>query len=345
MRFGKDHSFFAFEGVLGMGKGMSQPLHKETHSDQTFGQAAVALGYVADAQVQECLRIQAAMRQMGLDEQLGDIMTKKGYLTPQYHSNVLKKLGVQSSPIPGYAIQGKIGQGGMGIVYKATQTSVNRVVAIKILSGHATKDKTFVARFLQEAQSAANLNHPNIVGIYDWGQEDGTYFIVMEYVEGRSLRDLIRSEGLIDPGRAADITAEIASALAFAHRSGHVGADLGRAPRGDGAVLADHLAQGAPLDVLHDDEVRALLLAPVVDGDDVGVVEVGGRARLPAEALDERPVGRELGKEDLERDRTIQEEVSREEDLRHSAPGKVLHDLIPTVVNTQRHGQPRLGGA
>ena len=129
---------------------MSQP-QKETHTDQTFGQAAVGLGFVNEAQVQECIRIQATMRQMGLDEHLGEIMTKKGYLTPQQQYSVLKKLGVQTSPIPGYAIQAKIGQGGMGIVYKATQTSVNRMVAIKILSGNATKDKTYVARFLQEA--------------------------------------------------------------------------------------------------------------------------------------------------------------------------------------------------
>src|SRR6476659_6603869 len=177
---------FCIRGCIRNGEGMSQPLHKETHSDQTFGQAAVALGYVAEAQVQEGLRIQAAMRQMGLEEQLGDIMTKKGYLTPQYHSNVLKKLGVQSSPIPGYAIQGKIGQGGMGIVYKATQTSVNRVVAIKILSGHATKDKTFVARFLQEAQSAAHLNHKNLISAIDVGVSNGIYYFVMEFVTGKS---------------------------------------------------------------------------------------------------------------------------------------------------------------
>src|SRR5262245_45724946 len=119
---------------------MSQQPHSltQTHTDQTFGQAAVTLGYVTDAQVAECVKIQAAVRQMGLDEHLGDIMTKKGYLTPQQHSSVLKKIGVHTSPIPGYTIQGKIGQGGMGIVYKATQTSVNRVVAIKILSGNAT---------------------------------------------------------------------------------------------------------------------------------------------------------------------------------------------------------------
>ncbi len=88
------------------------------------------------------------------------------------------------------------------------------------------REPSFVERFRREAQAAANLNHPNIVSIYDWGQESGTYFIVMEYVEGRSLRELIQLDGPLEPGQAADIAAEIASALAFAHRSGVVHRDV-----------------------------------------------------------------------------------------------------------------------
>src|SRR6185436_8904805 len=160
---------------------MSQPQHSQTHTDQSFGQTAVTLGNVTEAQVAECVKIQASFRQMGLDEHLGDILTKKGYRTPQHRSSVLKKLGVHTSPIPGYTIQGKIGQGGMGIVYKATQTSVNRVVAIKILSGNATKDKTYVARFLHEAQAAGNLNHKNLIAAIDVGVSNGIYYFVMEY--------------------------------------------------------------------------------------------------------------------------------------------------------------------
>src|SRR6185295_20330128 len=153
---------------------MTQPASTSPgHTDQTFGQTAVSLGYVSELQVAECVKIQATMKQLGLDEPLGEILTKKGYITPQYHANVLKKLGVQTSPIPGYSILGKIGQGGMGVVYKATQTSVNRPVAIKILGGNATKDKTYVARFLQEAQAAANLNHKNLISAIDVGVSNG----------------------------------------------------------------------------------------------------------------------------------------------------------------------------
>src|SRR5258705_2132672 len=105
-----------------------------------------------------------------------------------------------------YHIEREIARGGMAEVYLALDQSLNRRVALKALFPEFAREPSFVERFRREAQAAANLNHPNIVSIYDWGQESGTYFIVMEYVEGRSLRDLIRSEGLIDPGRAADIT-------------------------------------------------------------------------------------------------------------------------------------------
>src|SRR5260221_13133246 len=125
-----------------------------------------------------------------------------------------------------YEIQREIAQGGMAEVYLAHDQLLDRPVALKALFPEYAREPSFVERFRREAQAAANLNDPNIVAIYDWGQEDGTYFIVMEYVEGRSLRDLIRSEAPIEPGQAAEITAEIASALAFAHRNGVVHRDV-----------------------------------------------------------------------------------------------------------------------
>jgi serine/threonine-protein kinase len=125
-----------------------------------------------------------------------------------------------------YEIQREIAQGGMAEVYLARDQLLDRPVALKALHPEYARDPTFVERFRREAQAAANLNHPNIVAIYDWGQDSGTYFIVMEYVEGRSLRDLMRSEGPIDAERAADIGAEIAAALSFAHHHGVVHRDV-----------------------------------------------------------------------------------------------------------------------
>jgi eukaryotic-like serine/threonine-protein kinase len=125
-----------------------------------------------------------------------------------------------------YEIQREVAQGGMAEVYLAHDQLLNRPVALKALFPEYAREPSFVERFRREAQAAANLNHPNIVAIHDWGQEEGTYFIVMEYVEGRSLRDLIRSEAPLDPSQASEITAETASALAFAHRSGVVHRDV-----------------------------------------------------------------------------------------------------------------------
>jgi serine/threonine protein kinase len=125
-----------------------------------------------------------------------------------------------------YEIQREIAQGGMAEVYLGRDQLLDRPVALKALHPEYARDPTFVERFRREAQAAANLNHPNIVAIYDWGQDSGTYFIVMEYVEGRSLRDLMRAEGPLDAERAADIGAEIAAALSFAHRNGVVHRDI-----------------------------------------------------------------------------------------------------------------------
>ena len=114
----------------------------------------------------------------------------------------------------------------MADVFLARDELLDRPVAVKVLFPEFASDPAFVERFRREAQAAANLNHPNIVGVYDWGQEGGTYFIVMEYIEGRSLADIIRAEGPIEPDRAAEITADVAAALSFAHRNGLVHRDV-----------------------------------------------------------------------------------------------------------------------
>ena len=87
-----------------------------------------------------------------------------------------------------YELHRRIARGGMAEVYLARDQLLDRPVAIKVLFPEFATDPAFVERFRREAQAAANLNHPNIVGVYDWGQEDGTYFIVMEYVDGRTPR-------------------------------------------------------------------------------------------------------------------------------------------------------------
>src|SRR5437660_3342347 len=119
-----------------------------------------------------------------------------------------------------YEIKQQVARGGMAEVFLARDLLLDRPVALKVLFPEFAADRSFVERFRREARAAANLNHPNIVSVYDWGEEDGTYFIVMEYVKGRSVGQLIRTEGPLHPQRAAEIGAELASALAFAHQHG-----------------------------------------------------------------------------------------------------------------------------
>ncbi len=125
-----------------------------------------------------------------------------------------------------YELLGHIARGGMADVYEARDTLLGRRVAVKVLHSQFSSDEAFVKRFRREAQAAANLSHPNIVGIYDWGQEGSTYFIVMELVDGRSLRDVLREEGPLLPRRAVEISAEVAAALSVAHRSGLIHRDV-----------------------------------------------------------------------------------------------------------------------
>jgi serine/threonine-protein kinase len=114
----------------------------------------------------------------------------------------------------------------MAMVYRAQDTLLNRAVALKILYPELSSDPLFVERFRREAQAAANLSHPNIVPVFDWGEDAGTYFIVMELVDGTSLADMLRGGTTISAARSAQIVAQVAAALGYAHRSGVVHRDV-----------------------------------------------------------------------------------------------------------------------
>jgi len=118
-----------------------------------------------------------------------------------------------------------LGQGGMGAVYKAKQPTLDRLVAVKILPTEIAADPTFAERFTREARALARLNHPNIVGIYDFGQADGLYYFIMEYVDGASLRQLIGNRQLA-PQQALAVVPQICEALQFAHDEGIVHRDV-----------------------------------------------------------------------------------------------------------------------
>jgi beta-lactam-binding protein with PASTA domain/tRNA A-37 threonylcarbamoyl transferase component Bud32 len=125
-----------------------------------------------------------------------------------------------------YRVIRRLGSGGMANVYLAEDEELGRRVAIKVLDEKHANDEQFVERFRREAKNAASLSHPNIVSIYDRGEAEGTYYIAMEYIEGRTLKDLILSRGPLPTERAVSYARQILGAVRFAHRKGIVHRDI-----------------------------------------------------------------------------------------------------------------------
>jgi serine/threonine-protein kinase len=125
-----------------------------------------------------------------------------------------------------YRVSSRLGSGGMADVYLAQDQLLGRDVAVKVLHHHFAEDHEFVERFRREASSAAALSHPNIVAIFDRGEWNGTYYIAMEYVAGRSLKAIVREDGALAPAAAIDIVVQILRAARFAHRRGVIHRDL-----------------------------------------------------------------------------------------------------------------------
>ncbi|MFO0690501.1 MAG: protein kinase [Myxococcota bacterium] len=138
-----------------------------------------------------------------------------------------KKL-VAPTGTPGgrYQIVGELGRGGMGIVYKVQDTALDRLVAFKVLPQALTGNEQAVTNFIREAQAAAKLNHPNIVTVYDTGEQNGRYYIAMEYVEGTTIKEILKKRGPISASGILHVLMQIAEALAYAHEKKVVHRDI-----------------------------------------------------------------------------------------------------------------------
>lgn len=191
-----------------------------------FGEVAVQKGLISEAQLIECLAIQKQLAEMGIHEAVGELLQKKGYIRPEQVGQILKAMGIDVSPVPGYQIQARLGQGGMGTVYKAKQVSMNRMVALKVLSPEMTKNKDFVERFLREARSAAQMNHKNIIQAFDAGVQNGIYYFAMEYINGHTVGELLKKKGRFSEKRALEIVGQIAEALEYLNHHGMVHRDI-----------------------------------------------------------------------------------------------------------------------
>jgi eukaryotic-like serine/threonine-protein kinase len=187
-----------------------------------FGEVAIKLGYTSLERIDECMRLQEKMRDMGTPmKKLGDIMLAKGYLTDVQVREILKYQDLKGGQptIPGYKLITKIGQGSMGSIYKGLQISMDRIVAIKILSPKYAQNRAFRERFLSEARAVARLNHPNIIQGIDVGEANGIHYFTMEYIDGPTVGELLKRGGALDEKRVLNIVIQISRALnhAFQH--------------------------------------------------------------------------------------------------------------------------------
>ena len=138
----------------------------------------------------------------------------------------MSQLNLIGTTLGRFEIISELGRGGMAVVYKARQSDLDRIVAIKILPPEMTHDTNYVARFRHEARSAARLEHPHIMPVYEVGEIDGLHYIAMKYIQGRTLKDLVQEDGALSVRRAAEILSQIGDALDHAHRQGIIHRDI-----------------------------------------------------------------------------------------------------------------------
>jgi serine/threonine-protein kinase len=200
-----------------------------TKASLTFGQIALRNGLVTKDQVMEAIEFQKAQKAKGLPApRLGELMVQKGYLTEAQVRTIFRLQGREGGhkQVAGYKIHSKIGEGGMGAVYKATQLSMDRTVALKILAPRLAKNDEFVARFLREARAVAKLSHVNIIAGIDVGESNGLYYFAMEFVDGPTALDVLVRGGAMDEERAVEVTLQMARALENAHKNKMVHRDV-----------------------------------------------------------------------------------------------------------------------
>jgi eukaryotic-like serine/threonine-protein kinase len=247
----------------------------------SFGQAAVNLKLVTPAQIQECVNVQRALLAKGQRVPLlGQILLQRGFLDKTGVDKIksYQQMYQISDKIPGYKLMEKLGQGAMGTVYKAKQVRMERWVAIKVLQPELAANMTIKQRFLQEARASARLNHPNVITGIDAGEVEGLCYFAMEYVEGKTLQQLVKERGAMDERQALDAILQVAKALEHAEKLSLVHRD----------VKPDNIM------ITRDRQVKLLDLglAKVRSGEDVGSTK-GMAVGTPNYISPEQAMGRQ----------------------------------------------------
>jgi len=248
--------------------------------DYEFARLAVELTLLTRDQADALLADLRAAESLGAGDSLPQMAVNRGLISAAdcraLSDRVGRALG-QRAEIAGFELLEKIGQGGMGTVYRARQLSMGRVIALKVLSRRLARNETYVRRFFREARAAAKLNHPNIVQGIDVGKSGGYYYFAMEYINGETVAEKIAREGPLPEAEALAVCAQVAHALEHAHSRANIIhrdvkpqnilidpsgtaklADLGlarEAIRGDAAVTFSGVTLGTP-DYISPEQIR-----------------------------------------------------------------------------------------
>ena len=187
-------------------------------------------GLATQAEVDHCkVQLAKIAKEKEVAPSLLEVMVAAKALTASQARRVVQELGAEGEKkfeVPGYQILERIGKGSMGLVFKAKQASVNRVVAVKVLLDALAENKEFIKRFRREAEIAAKLSHNNIVGVIDAGEVSGHHYFVMEFVEGETIKDMLERGKVFDEKVALKIVIAVAEALAHAHSRGLIHRDV-----------------------------------------------------------------------------------------------------------------------
>ena len=185
-------------------------------------------GLIDEVELDECVQAQQTPDESSQQTSLAGLLVARGYLTTGQIQRIKARLegDKPTRQIPGFQILERIGAGAMATVVKARQLSLDRIVAIKILPKHLSRDREFVERFYKEGRAAAKLNHNNIVQAIDVGEAGGFHYFVMEYVEGQSIYEEIARGNNYNEEQTLDILIQVAEALAHAHERGLIHRDV-----------------------------------------------------------------------------------------------------------------------
>jgi serine/threonine protein kinase len=203
-----------------------------TDQDQEFIRFAVAGGHLTQEQADRAIQALADIEELGGTASAPDMLLRQGLLDERAIGLVRQSIAVSktSMRVPrelgGFELCERIGQGGMGSVFRARQKDLGRDVAVKLLAPRLSQNARFVQRFMREARAAGRLSHPNIVAAIDVGESEGFHYFAMEFVAGESLGKLIARDGPLPLARALAITSEVAQALDHAHERGLIHRDI-----------------------------------------------------------------------------------------------------------------------